>query len=302
MHPGVRSPGHGELPDLFHGARAHPAASTRRVQDRCHALAPSRWRGIGTRHCRSRSRNRRSGERSSSTSTSARSTSSSSAAISRSSRTCIPRERPTEGLSRPAAGCRRWGVRADRRLSAGGRDARSSSQRAIVTPGYAGPLFGPVPELVMSPAEQVVGGLRIGMDAVVTRTAPRDAGAIPHLGRARRACRSPISSRISARPDTCSSSIRTRPRRCTHIRTASSTSGPMVTFGPVFPAPGRYKMWAQFQRRGEVVTARVRHRGAATVSVIAHCAARLGHDDAARWQNRAHAQAIRRSRTPVRSP
>ena len=34
-----------------------------------------------------------------------------------------------------------------------------------------------------------------------------------------------------------------------------ATSGPMVTFAPVFPAPGRYKMWVQFQRRGAVVTA-----------------------------------------------
>jgi hypothetical protein len=33
------------------------------------------------------------------------------------------------------------------------------------------------------------------------------------------------------------------------------TSGPLVTFTTVFPAPGRYKMWAQFQRRGVVVTA-----------------------------------------------
>ena len=35
----------------------------------------------------------------------------------------------------------------------------------------------------------------------------------------------------------------------------SRDSGPKVTFDPVFPAPGRYKMWVQFQRRGAVVTA-----------------------------------------------
>ncbi len=34
-----------------------------------------------------------------------------------------------------------------------------------------------------------------------------------------------------------------------------SSAGPIVTFGPVFPAPGMYKMWVQFQRRGQVVTA-----------------------------------------------
>ena len=37
-------------------------------------------------------------------------------------------------------------------------------QRAVATPGYAGPLFGPVPELAMSGVEQVVGGLRIVME------------------------------------------------------------------------------------------------------------------------------------------
>jgi hypothetical protein len=33
------------------------------------------------------------------------------------------------------------------------------------------------------------------------------------------------------------------------------SSGPVLTFGPVFPAPGRYKLWLQFQRKGKVVTA-----------------------------------------------
>ena len=35
----------------------------------------------------------------------------------------------------------------------------------------------------------------------------------------------------------------------------AATSGPVVTFAPVFPAPGRYKVWVQFQRKGAVVTA-----------------------------------------------
>ena len=36
---------------------------------------------------------------------------------------------------------------------------------------------------------------------------------------------------------------------------ATRTSGHVVTFGSVFPAPGAYKLWVQFQRRGQVVTA-----------------------------------------------
>jgi hypothetical protein len=34
-----------------------------------------------------------------------------------------------------------------------------------------------------------------------------------------------------------------------------ATNGPDVVFGPVFPAPGLYKLWVQFQRNGDVITA-----------------------------------------------
>jgi hypothetical protein len=33
------------------------------------------------------------------------------------------------------------------------------------------------------------------------------------------------------------------------------STGPTVEFDAVFPRPGRYKMWVQFQRDDEVVTA-----------------------------------------------
>jgi hypothetical protein len=35
----------------------------------------------------------------------------------------------------------------------------------------------------------------------------------------------------------------------------STTAGPTVAFAPVFPTPGRYKVWVQVQRKGEVITA-----------------------------------------------
>ncbi len=37
-------------------------------------------------------------------------------------------------------------------------------QRAVVTPGYRGPLFAPLPPLELSPTEQVAGDLRIRID------------------------------------------------------------------------------------------------------------------------------------------
>ncbi len=128
-------------------------------------------------------------------------------------------------------------------------------QRAVVTPGYAGPLFGPAPDLAIVRRRAGRGGLRIAMEAsspVPRRETPvrfhiSDASTglpatdlEPYLGAAGHL--------LVVNQDADRGDARPSGRRL-------STSGPTVTFGPVFPAPGRYKMWAQFQRRGEVVTA-----------------------------------------------
>ena len=33
-----------------------------------------------------------------------------------------------------------------------------------------------------------------------------------------------------------------------------ATRGPVITFQPLMPAPGLYKLWLQFQRHGTVIT------------------------------------------------
>ena len=129
-------------------------------------------------------------------------------------------------------------------------------QRAVVTPGYAGPLFAAaaLPTPSASPQEQVAGGLRIRLESDALR--PRresllrfllsdaDSGLPvtdlePYLGAAGHMLivNSDLSSAIHGHPE------------------ATRTSGHVVTFGSVFPAPGAYKLWVQFQRRGQVVTA-----------------------------------------------
>ena len=127
-------------------------------------------------------------------------------------------------------------------------------QRAVVTPGYAGPLFGPLPELAPTASEQMAGGLRITMEAaspmarretvVRFRMADRASGLPvtdlePYLGASGHmlVVNQDMTTAIHAHPD------------------GAATTGPVVTFAPVFPAPGRYKLWAQFQRNGAVVTA-----------------------------------------------
>ncbi len=131
-------------------------------------------------------------------------------------------------------------------------------QRAVVTPGYTGPLFGPSPELSssLSPgaSEQVSGGLRIRMEAP-SPVPRRETGVRFHVSDA--ATNLPItdlepylgaSGHLLIVNQDVTTAIHAHPEGAT-------SSGPVVTFAPVFPAPGRYKVWAQFQRKGAVVTA-----------------------------------------------
>ena len=126
--------------------------------------------------------------------------------------------------------------------------------RAVVTPGYQGPLFATAPELPDLPGSQVVAGLRIQLEAV--RLVPRRASRLvftisdavsgqpivdlePYLGAAGHL--------LVVNPD-LTAAIHGHPE-------GTMTRGPSVSFDPVLPSPGRYKLWLQIQRRGEVITA-----------------------------------------------
>ena len=126
--------------------------------------------------------------------------------------------------------------------------------RMVATPGYSGPLFGAPPPLEPGPDEQVAGGLRIRM--TVESPAPRRpvpirfeiADAVrgtpvtdlePFLGAA---------GHLLIVDNDLSTAIHGHPEE-------TGTAGSSVTFAPVLPAHGRYKLWVQFQRRGEVITA-----------------------------------------------
>jgi hypothetical protein len=127
-------------------------------------------------------------------------------------------------------------------------------QRAVVTPGFPGPLFAQAPSLATSSLEQVADGLRIRLEHDVLR--PRRESPLrftvtdsesglpakdlePYLGATGHLL---IVSRDLA------TAVHGHPE-------GAATTGPTVTFGPVFPAPGTYKMWVQFQRRGKIITA-----------------------------------------------
>lgn len=126
-------------------------------------------------------------------------------------------------------------------------------QRAIVTPGYAGRLFPEPPRLTAGPAEAVLDGVRVRLaeadlaagksgclqfelaDAVsnapITDLEPF-LGAPAHL--------------LIVKPD-LTGAIHAHPEE-------KATAGPTVSFDPLMPAPGPYKLWVQFQRKGKVST------------------------------------------------
>ena len=140
-------------------------------------------------------------------------------------------------------------------------------QRAIVTPGYARPLFVEPPRLIGC---SLRAGRRTGCaydGSRVARAAPGDA-----------CCASTSRTRRRAKPVT---DLEPYLGASGHLLIVNSdltaamhghpegglTGGPTCPFGPVFPVAGRYKMWVQFQRRGAGRDRAVRHRGAVRVTV-----------------------------------
>jgi hypothetical protein len=126
-------------------------------------------------------------------------------------------------------------------------------QRVVVTPGYKGPLFGEPASLTPGSLEQVVAGLRVRLHP--QSAAPRRPSSLrfeladaatnkpvtdlqPYLGAAGHllVVNQELTTAVHGHPD------------------GAATSGPVVTFDPIFPAAGIYKMWAQFQRQGRVFT------------------------------------------------
>jgi hypothetical protein len=127
-------------------------------------------------------------------------------------------------------------------------------QRAIVTPGYAGRLFDAPPRLVEGPAETVVDGVRV-------RVADAD------LAAGKPGClQFALSDASSGAPITDLEPFLAAPAHLLIVKPdlteaihghpeEQATGGPTVSFDPRMPAPGLYKLWVQFQRKGKVSTA-----------------------------------------------
>jgi hypothetical protein len=127
-------------------------------------------------------------------------------------------------------------------------------QRAIVTPGHEGPVMPPAPRLVAGPTERVVDGLRIAIEA-------RDLAA-----RRAASIRFTINDAATGQPVSDLQPYLGAPAHLLMVNAdltdavhghpvERDTAGPAVSFTPLMPMAGPYKLWVQVQRGGRVITA-----------------------------------------------
>ena len=127
-------------------------------------------------------------------------------------------------------------------------------QHAIVTPGYRGPLFPPAADLKPEiPAEKTVDGLRVRLDATGLR-AGKEA-----------VLRFTLTDAVNGVPVTDLEPFLGAPGHMLIVNAdlteanhahpeERATPGPSMSFQPLMPAAGPYKLWVQFQRKGRVIT------------------------------------------------
>jgi heavy metal-binding protein len=127
-------------------------------------------------------------------------------------------------------------------------------QRAIVTPGYRGSVFPPTPDLAAdSSTEKTVDGVRVKLDVTGVK-AGKEAMLTFRLTDAQSG--SPIS---DLEPFLGAPGhmllVNADLTEADHVHPEEpATRGPVITFQPLMPAAGTYKLWLQFQRHGTVTT------------------------------------------------
>jgi hypothetical protein len=127
-------------------------------------------------------------------------------------------------------------------------------QRAIVTPGYHGKLFGPAPDLAADTStEKVEHGVRIKLDAANLKASREAVLKFTLTAVATNAPVSDLEPYLGAPGHVLI--VNTDLTAADHVHPEeAATRGPTITFQPTIPAAGTYKLWLQFQRQGVVVT------------------------------------------------
>jgi len=127
-------------------------------------------------------------------------------------------------------------------------------QRTIVTPGYRGPLFPASPGLQQDIAvEKTVGGLRVRLDATGLKAGREALLRFTLADAATGTAISDLEPFLGAAGHMLIVSADLTDANHAHPE-EQAARGPSVSFQPRMPAAGLYKLWVQFQRKGQVIT------------------------------------------------
>jgi len=127
-------------------------------------------------------------------------------------------------------------------------------QRAIVTPGYRDRLFPGMPDLTPdATADKTIGGVRVKLDATGLKAGKEAVLAFSLTDAQSGAAVSDLEPFLGAPGHMLI--VNADLTETDHVHPEEpATRGPVITFQPLLPAPGTYKLWLQFQRRGVVTT------------------------------------------------
>jgi hypothetical protein len=127
-------------------------------------------------------------------------------------------------------------------------------QQSFMTEGYSGPLS-TIPRLAADGSDKIVGGTRVrltmpealaGREQLITFDLQNEATGVPVVD---------LEPYLGATGHLLLASADLAVAFHSHpIAEISTTGGPTVVFQVLFPRAGDYRMWVQFQRRGEVLT------------------------------------------------
>ena len=127
-------------------------------------------------------------------------------------------------------------------------------QRTVVTPGYRGNLFPAIVDLTPdSSIEKVIDGVRVKLDASGVKAGKEAVLKFSLTDAQNGAAVSDLEPFLGAPGHMLV--VNADLTEADHVHPEEpATRGPVITFQPLMPAAGTYKLWFQFQRHGRVVT------------------------------------------------
>jgi hypothetical protein len=127
-------------------------------------------------------------------------------------------------------------------------------QRAIVTPGYRGSLFPSIPTLTPDEGlEKIQGGVRVSLEAGGLKAGKEATLRFTLIDAVTNAPVTDLEPFLGAPGHMLV--VNASLTDANHVHPEEpATRGPVITFQPLMPAPGLYKLWLQFQRHGTVTT------------------------------------------------